>query len=213
MARKILDTVPLEQLQSDLEKYRQRALELGATHAKIIAADQIIIDERVRAKCIFPKCQSYGTNANCPPYTMDLDEARKMVNNFSYAIFYKIEVPTELVAGPKAREGKLYGPSALKNHEIASKIEAEAFHDGYHLAVAFAGGACKTIFCPDKECSALIPGQGCRAPLRARASMEAIGMDVYRMTARAGWDIYPLGRAEPPADVPFGSRMGIVLIY
>ena len=66
MTRKIVDVVPDELLQSDLEKYRQRAIELGATDAKIITSDMVIVDERVRAKCIYPKCPWYGTNAHCP---------------------------------------------------------------------------------------------------------------------------------------------------
>ena len=49
MVRKILVSVPDEVLQKDLEKYRQRAIELGATDAKIITTDKILIDERVRA--------------------------------------------------------------------------------------------------------------------------------------------------------------------
>ena len=39
MVRKILKKVPEEQLQRNLEKYRQRAIELGATDTKIITTD------------------------------------------------------------------------------------------------------------------------------------------------------------------------------
>ena len=77
MVRKIVERIPEEQLQDDLEKYRQRAIELGATDAKIITTDQVVIDERVRVKCVYPKCFRYGTNANCPPYAMSLDEAKE----------------------------------------------------------------------------------------------------------------------------------------
>ena len=62
-----------DQLQKDLEKYRLRAIELGATDAKVINADRVIIDERVLAKCVYPKCREYGTNLNCPPYAMSPD--------------------------------------------------------------------------------------------------------------------------------------------
>jgi predicted metal-binding protein len=93
MAQKIIAKIPQEQLQKDLAKYRQRALEMGATDAKVIGTDDIVIDERVLAKCTYPKCPGYGTNANCPPYAMDIDQIRKVVNNFKYAIFVKLEVP------------------------------------------------------------------------------------------------------------------------
>lgn len=213
MVRKILERVPDNMLQQDLEKYRQRALELGVTDAKIISTDMILIDDRVRAKCIYPKCPRYGTNANCPPYAMELELVRKTVNSFQYAIFMKTEIPSKLVAGPEARDKVLFAPSARKNHEIVSKIEAEAFFDGYHLALGFAGGSCKRLFCPDTECTALLPGQPCRYPLKARASMEGVGMNAFTMAAKVGWDIYPIGASISPEEVPHALRLGIVLIY
>ena len=213
MVRKIVEKVPDELLQQDLEKYRQRALELGATDAKIITTDMVLIDERVLAKCINPKCRCYGTNVDCPPYAMDLDLVRKVVNNFRYAIFYMMEVPSEVMAGPEVRAKNLFRPTQIKNFEITSKIEAEAFYDGYHLALGFAGGPCKIAFCPDIECSALVPGRPCRHALRARSAMEGVGMDVFTMAAKMGWDIYPIGASISPSDVPHGTRLGLVLIY
>lgn len=213
MVRKIVEKVPDEQLQQDLEKYRQRALEFGATDAKIITTDMILIDERVRAKCIYPKCISYGTNANCPPYAMDLDMVRKVVNKFRYAIFFMLKVPSKLIAGPEIRPKQLGRPTEIKIYEIASKIEAEAFFDGYYLALGFAGGPCKNAFCPDTDCSALVSGQSCRHALRARSSMEGVGMDAFIMATKVGWDIYPIGASISPSEVPHGTRLGLVLIY
>ena len=212
MVRKIVETIPEEQLQNDLEKYRQRAIELGATDAKIIAADQVIIDERVLAKCTYPKCDHFGTSANCPPYAMSLDQVRKVVNNFKHAIFIKLEVPSKDIAGTEARERGFVNSCRIELAEIIAKIESEAFYDGYHLALAFGSGPCKTIFCPDTECSALITGQGCRYGLKARSSMEAVGMDCFTMTARAGWNIYPIGHATLPEEVTCGLRLALVLI-
>jgi hypothetical protein len=40
-------------------------------------------------------------------------------------------------------------------------IEAEAYYNGYHLALAFGNGSCKGLFCADVECRALVPGQAC----------------------------------------------------
>ncbi|MFC2001321.1 DUF2284 domain-containing protein [Chloroflexota bacterium] len=213
MVRKIVESIPEEQLQEDLEKYRKRAIELGATDAKIITADKIIIDERVLAKCIYPKCRQYGTNANCPPYAMSLDQVRKVVANFRYAIFVKLEVPSEYIAGPAAdRDRNLTKLYRKKLADIIAKIESEAFYDGYHLALAFGNGSCKTIFCPDKECNALISGQGCRHGLKARSSMEAVGMDCFTMATRVGWDIYPIGEKTAPSEIPGGLRVSLVLI-
>ena len=213
MVRKIVEKVPNEQLQEDLEKYRQRALEIGATDAKIITTDMVIIDERVLAKCTYPKCYSYGTSANCPPHAMSLALVRKVVDNFRYAIFFKIEVPSENMAGPEVREKKSNMPWRIKRNEIVSKVEGLAFYDGYYLAVGFGGGSCKGMFCPNTECTALVLGQPCRHPLKARSAMEAVGMDAFTMAAKVGWDIYPIGRSLLPSEVPCGLHLGLVLIY
>jgi predicted metal-binding protein len=65
--RKIVEKVPDDVLQADLKKYRERALELGATDAKIITTNMILIDERVLGKCINPPCTNYGNNINLKP--------------------------------------------------------------------------------------------------------------------------------------------------
>jgi predicted metal-binding protein len=213
MARKILERVPESQLQADLGKYRQRAIELGATDAKIISADDVVIDERVVAKCIYPKCPGYGTNVNCPPYAMTPDETRKLVNNFSYAIFVKVDVPVEHIAGQEAIDNQMVFPYRKQIAEIIARIEAEAFHDGYHLALAYGSGSCKRLFCPNKECDVLVPGTGCPHRLKARSPMEAVGMDVYTMSTKAGWDIYPIGDATAASEVPNAQLLGIVFIY
>ncbi len=211
MPRKVLSEIPEEVLHQDLERYRREALGLGAADAKIITAGNVLIDERVLAKCIYPKCPRYGTNANCPPHAMGLDLVRKVVNNFRYAIFFKLEVPVAEVVGNDA-DAATKASSTRKNHEIVAKVEAKAFYDGYYLALGFAGGSCKTIYCQNSDCSALIPGKGCRNPLRARSSMESVGMDALAMAARAGWDIYPIGGASSPKEIPHASKLGIVLI-
>ena len=206
MVRKIVGRVSGDVLQQDLEKYKGSALELGATDAKVVTSDMVLIDERVRAKCVYPTCSHYGTSVHCPPYAMDLGEVRKIVSNFHYALFIKQVLPVD-------SDKWLPSHSQLHFFEIISKIEVAAFYDGYYLAMGFAGGSCKSAFCPDEECSALLPGQGCRQYLKARSAMEAVGMDVFTMTAKVGWDIYPIGPSLSPSEVPHGVRLGLVFIY
>lgn len=213
MGSRIEEHIPHERLLEDLEGLRQKAIELGATDAKVITADQVLIDERVRMKCIYPKCAAYGTNANCPPYTPDLDTVRRVVSRYHCGILYTIQVPSEAYAGAVAAKEKLYIPPVRELNSIASEIEALAFYQGYYLALAFSSGPCKLVFCPGMECSALTPGKGCRAGLRARGSMEGSGMDAYGMATRAGWDIYPCGYRTRPEEIPYGRALGLVLVY
>jgi hypothetical protein len=55
-------------LAADLQKYQEKAIELGATRAKIVRTDEIPVDERVTMKCQIPICFGYGVGANCPPH-------------------------------------------------------------------------------------------------------------------------------------------------
>ena len=201
-----------ERLQKDLSKYKQQAIEMGATDAKVITSEAVIIDERVVAKCAYPRCTGYGTNATCPPHAMSLDEMRKVVKKYKSGLFVKIEVPSHDITGDEAFEKKLILPYIKKINEIIARIEARAFHDGHYLALGLGSGSCRTIFCPDIECAALGPGKTCTHPFQARSSMEAVGIDCFAMATRVGWDIYPIGRETKPEEVPYGLRLGLVLI-
>ena len=55
-----------EQLRADLERYRQLALDEGASDAAILAASEVVVDERVRLKCLVPRCLRAGETPNCP---------------------------------------------------------------------------------------------------------------------------------------------------
>ncbi|MFC1990485.1 DUF2284 domain-containing protein, partial [Chloroflexota bacterium] len=147
-----------------------------------------------------------------PPYAMEPDRVRKVVKNFRHGIFIKLEVPSRDTAGVEASKKNLGRPYNRKFAEIISKIEAQAFHDGYYLAVGFGSGSCKSIFCPDKDCQALVLGQSCPHRLMSRSSMEAVGMDCFSMATNVLWDIYPIGRGTSPEGVPYGLRLGLVLI-
>ena len=57
MLRRIVDETSEEMLRSDLERYRQKAVELGATDARIIRSSDVVVDPRVLAKCLFPKSE------------------------------------------------------------------------------------------------------------------------------------------------------------
>jgi len=198
---------------ADLARYRLLAIEMGASDAKIIQSDQVIVENRVRGKCSVPKCPFYGLSLNCPPHSPSAEETRIMLKEYKYGVFVRLIVPSDQIAGERAFEEDSMRPFRKKIQDIVSKLESAAFYDGYHLAMGFAAGTCKRSFCPDIECSALTPGKGCRFPLWARPSMESVGMNVYTMAAKAGWEIYPIGKNVSLKELPHGNYMGLVLIY
>jgi hypothetical protein len=51
-------------LAGDLERYRGKAMELGASAAKIVRAAEIPVDERIVMKCRIPRCFGYGTSVH-----------------------------------------------------------------------------------------------------------------------------------------------------
>jgi len=212
-ARKISLKVSSAQLKKDLEKYRKKALELGAKDAKIIPAASVVVDERVRLKCAVPRCHLYGESANCPPYTPMPSEMRRVIKKYRWAILFKTEVePKEdFVDDEKWHTGHIQ--HQRKIHEIASSIEALAFNDGYYFATGFAAGGCKTALCNGQYCQFLDSGR-CRFPLKSRPSMEGVGIDVYRLVTESGWDIYPVAiRDVDPDSVRCAISAGIVFIY
>jgi predicted metal-binding protein len=87
-----------------------------------------------------------------------------------------------------------------------------AFYDGHYFAIGFGAGSCRHTFCGlMKNCQAL-EGEKCRHSLIARPSMEAVGIDVYKMVSQAGWDIYPIGSNAKPEDMPKGTLAGIIIV-
>lgn len=197
--------VDKNQLIQDLQRYCSLASELGATEARIIGREIFLIDPRVRLKCRVPLCEHYGTNINCPPYTMNVGEFARVVNLYSSAVIVKWEFTRDQILSND--------PRYLRSiHEALTQMEAAAFYDGYYFATAFASGPCRRAFCPALPCQALIePVKGCRYPLLARPSMEAMGFDVYRIACNIGWEIYPVG-CQVPEEIHKVIRMGILLV-
>ena len=80
-----------ERMRADLERYRDLALQSGASDAVCVPAGDVIIDERVRLKCLIPRCIRAGETPNCPPHAPDLDLIRRALSRFSWAILFNLD--------------------------------------------------------------------------------------------------------------------------
>jgi len=211
MAKRITADMNEALLTDDLERYLEKTLELGATKARIVRADEIRVDDRVVLKCRIPRCFGYGAGAQCPPHTLKPAELREHLKNYNWAVFFIMDVPPEVII--RNRETIKERVAAYQRvYKIVSEVESAAFYDGHYLAFGFGAGSCRHTFCgQQKDCQAL-KGDRCRFPLLSRPSMEAVGIDVYKMVAQAGWDIYPIGSGAKPEDVPKGTLAGIVIV-
>lgn len=211
------------EMQEDMQKYQQAAVEIGATDAKVISADQVLVDKRVRIKCMIPRCPECGSCANCPPYSLDADKIQELVSCFRCALLVKLNVEPSLMVGKGLgitdEGGKMVASKTLKKllkeyrklNEIVTNIESMAFYDGHHLAVSFSAGDCNSVYCNFQPCNVL-KNLPCRFPLLARPSMESSSMNAYLMAAEAGWDMYPIGCDCNPDNVPHGALLGLVLV-
>ena len=210
-ARRISIDLSASQLAADLQLYQAKALELGATRAKIIKTSEIPVDERVTLKCQIPRCFGYGTGANCPPNTIKPAELREILAKYQWAILFVKEAPSPVIVRDKATIKERVAVYQ-EVYRIVSEIESLAFYDGHYLAFGLGAGSCRHTFCGQAADCAALKGEKCRFSLRSRPSLEAVGIDVFKMVAAAGWPIYPIGSSAKPDEAPFGLLAGVIVI-
>jgi len=214
MGRKLKKITPDPEetrIADDLQRYQDKALELGATSARIVRADEIPVDDRVTMKCQIPLCFGYGVGANCPPNTIRPAELRSLLEKYRWAVFFVKEIPPAVVVRDKATIKERV--AAYQDvYKIVNGVESAAFYDGHYLAFGFGAGSCRHTFCGLQEDCAVLKGTKCRFSLRSRPSMEAVGIDVYKMVMSAGWSIYPIGSDAKPDEIPCGVLAGIVIV-
>lgn len=202
-----------EALQTDLERYKDLALQMGAAGAASIRAGDVTIDERVRLKCVVPRCIRAGETPNCPPHAPDLDLVRRAFGRYTWAILFKCLVePIEAYApgrGSTKEEQRRVLSFHKKSGDITHALERQAYKDGYHLAMGLGCGSCKDYLCQGLICQVLDSGR-CRFPQRARPAMEAMGIDVVALINKARWQAYAL--LDDLSIVPCAVSVGIVFI-
>ncbi len=217
------------QMQQDLRTLVGRIEELeGVDRAAIVSAKDIIVDEKVRWKCMYPVCFGYGTSPLCPPNTPPVDECERVIHSFRYAIVFQLGVPVEDFTGEDwARKA---GKHFRLNNSVTNQVEAWANSMGYRQAVSFQGGPCTGLVggaCTglsvgeersgDSEAGvrgcAVLQGKGCRSFLRVRPAMEAMAIDVIGTILPLGWDlVYIGGSTNNPDDIPCASTVGLLLV-
>jgi len=163
-----------------LDKFCKLAQKFGAEDAKIISTKNIFTAPWVRQKCHFG-CSGYGQTLTCPPYSPYPEETRKILDSYRTAILVH--------CNNKSRDVK----------EIVVKLEREIFLEGYYKAFGLGAGPC--YLC--KKCNF----NECRHPYKARPSMEACGIDVFRTVRKNGFTIEVLKDSSCK-----GNYFGLVLV-
>ena len=187
------------QIERDLRILSSLAKKLGATNAIPMNARDVVVDERVRLKCLVPPCDDYGLNLMCPPYVMSVQEFREVLSKYTWGVLIQIEalIPSDMKNEIAQANGvatlygskkfvniykRIFGPIRLKLHRIVNKVEAKANMLGYRFATGLKAGPCG--LCP--ECAVKNSEKICRHPYQSRPSMEAVGIDVFETAENAG---------------------------
>lgn len=211
MIEKVLPTMNTEKLENDLERYKEKVLELGASRAAIIPVSDIPVEDRIVLKCQVPRCFGYGVCANCPPHALKPAELREHLKSYSQAVFFTKDVLPEVIIRNKTTIKERV--AVYKEiFQMVSKIESMAFYDGHYLSFGFGAGSCRHTFCGLEESCLALEGKKCRFSLLSRPSMEAVGINVFKMVAQLDWDIYPIGSSAKADIVPKGTLAGIVIV-
>jgi predicted metal-binding protein len=191
--------------QSGAEKYEflvKLALDNGAADAKIIPTDKVIVEDRVVLKCKVG-CNHYGKTLACPPYTPSAEEFRKIVSEYSYAMFMKFTSKAEaepevlkklMVAETDPTVSKEVKEKAAqfwqdwkddKRKMLQSVVDLEkaAMSKGYSLAIAFVSGHCQLC----EKCNT--ETRICVHPDLARWSEDAVGVNVRKTASNAGIEV------------------------
>jgi predicted metal-binding protein len=158
-----------------LGQLQNEATQLGATKAKVIPVSSIMIDERVRLKCLIPLCNNYNQHLMCPPNLPSVAEFRKSLKRYSKALFLQLAWENKgKVSKAEARK------HALRLHKIIHELEKKALYLGFPLAAGLIGGSCKLC----RKC--IGPTGPCRHALLARPSIEGMGIDVIQTAKKIG---------------------------
>ena len=161
-----------------VEILKKSAKEKGANSAKLIPTKDIFVEDYIRQKCQYG-CHSFARCFTCPPYAPTPDETRKILKNYNQGLLVEF---TGLRNVEEERD----------MHEIMYELEREAFLNGLYKAFAYTAGSCRICrSCPAEkvENPNEFSKKDCKNPEKARPSMEACGIDVYRTAIKAGCKI------------------------
>lgn len=198
---------------------RDKAIAEGAADARVIRADQIVVEDRVREKCR-TGCFEYGKHLTCPPHAPSVEDFKKTLSEYRYAMVVKFrsdaEFPEEIryslmqelidpTAKKESKESAFRFMTAFTTegnrlHLVMLDLEKTAFNAGYPFALT-------TVFGPGcRLCGACnTETGGCNRPTQKRHCPEGLGINLVKTTEHAGMPI-----AFPAPHHP--DRIAVLLI-
>jgi predicted metal-binding protein len=195
------NTTDKQKLNSHADKFeslKKIALNLGVIDAKIIPANKIVIEDRVVLKCSLG-CEKYGKTLACPPHAPTPEKFRKIVGEYTYAMFMQFKSTAELapelikylaktpdITVPTEIRAKIdqfwlsWKNDGKKQLDTVIQLEKAAAKEGFILAAGFVAGTC--TICP--KCN--VENGICVHPEMRRFSEEGLGVNVKATAEKAG---------------------------
>jgi len=189
-----------------LNNLKTKAHNLGVSDVKIISTKKIPVEDEIIDFCKEPLCEGYDKSIYCPPHVMKPQRFRDLLSKYENAIFFKIDVLQKILVSEERYD------EFRKIYEIATELEIFAIEAGFSESKGFAAGSCKPVFCPEYQCQALVNGGTCRYPDKARPSMEAVGINVFKLVRDVGWEIHKITKNSDPESVQHGILTGLLLV-
>ncbi|MCL2004490.1 MAG: DUF2284 domain-containing protein [Oscillospiraceae bacterium] len=152
---------------SEIQKYRQLALERGAEHAVLATPEELVFDGRTLLKCMFG-CSSWGKGPTCPSRAGFLKpwEFEPLLRKYKYVLI-------------------VHSPDKKTAQAASFAVERAAFLDGDVLALSMSDCA----LCA--ECAGKSGGD-CRNVRQARPSFHSVGINVFATAQRLGLPLFVL---------------------
>jgi predicted metal-binding protein len=187
IVRRVLPEIDHKQLTVDLEKLKNKTIDMGAAEAAILRDEDIVFNpdllKRINTDRSFPSIHW--------PLVYPKDDIEEAIRAYQWAIFFRMHINKDFPdygAGPIPDEN--HRLSYKEVYEISTAIESAGFYMGYHLSLGLASGNCRSVFCSDeKRCWPMIKGKVCVRPNMGRPSMEAAGVDAVAMAKNLKWKL------------------------
>lgn len=165
-------------MEKDLQVLIEKALEAGASAARVVDVNTIKTGSWTRWKCQYG-CPNYGKTLCCPPYSPDYEATQRFLSEYKKGIIVQYTMQLDPTGPADFERADLQLSNELLC--ILLELEREAFLLNHYKAFALKAGRCRLC----EKCNL----EHCVHPTKARPSLEACGIDVFALARDNGFDM------------------------
>lgn len=160
-----------------VQKWIEKALELGFNQAVSLDVSKLKPRQDIRAMCAADQCRAYGKNWSCPPYCGSVEECATKISGYSEGILLQTVGQLEKTIDTKAYR------LTEKRHLERFRSLAKLIRQEYPGALCLGSGGCRI-------CEKCAWPEVCRFPEEVCTSMEGFGLFVTQVCRDHGVSYY-----------------------